>query len=119
MGYFGFGAGIGAALGPFIGSILIQSFDWHSIFFVNIPFLFLTLVTGVLLIPKTKHTRLQANVDITGSIYLTIRIATLILCTKSQLLNEYLIYGILALIVIPLFFKHVRKVKIRSSICHF
>ncbi len=65
MGYFGFGAGIGAALGPFIGSILIQSFDWHSIFLVNIPFLFLTLVTGVLLIPKTKHTRLQANVDIT------------------------------------------------------
>lgn len=111
MGYFGFGAGIGAALGPFIGSILIQSFDWHSIFFVNIPFLFLTLVTGVLLIPKTKHTRLQANVDITGSLYLTIGIATLILCTKSQLLNEYLIYGILALIVIPLFFKHVRKVK--------
>ncbi|MEE3678239.1 MFS transporter [Bacillus safensis] len=111
MGYFGFGAGIGAALGPFIGSILIQSFDWHSIFFVNIPFLFLTLVTGVLLIPKINHTRLQANVDIIGSLYLTIGIATLILCSKSHLLNEYLIYGILALIVIPLFFIHVRKVK--------
>ncbi|MGF9724157.1 MFS transporter [Bacillus safensis] len=111
MGYFGFGAGIGAALGPFIGSILIQSFDWHSIFFVNIPFLFLTLVTGVLLIPKINHTRLQVNVDIIGSFYLTIGIATLILCTKSHLLNEYLIYGILALIVIPLFFIHVRKVK--------
>ncbi|MFA3773751.1 MFS transporter [Bacillus safensis] len=111
MGYFGFGAGIGAALGPFIGSILIQSFDWHSIFFVNIPFLFLTLVTGVLLIPKINHTRLQTNVDIIGSLYLTIGIATLILCTKSHLLNEYLIYGILALIVIPLFFIHVRKVK--------
>ncbi|MFF2413418.1 MFS transporter [Bacillus safensis] len=111
MGYFGFGAGIGAALGPFIGSILIQSFDWHSIFFVNIPFLFLTLVTGVLLIPKINHTRLQVNVDIIGSVYLTIGIATLILCTKSHLLNEYLIYGILALIVIPLFFIHVRKVK--------
>ncbi|KLL01231.1 MFS transporter [Bacillus pumilus] len=111
MGYFGFGAGIGAALGPFIGSILIQSFDWHSIFFVNIPFLFLTLVTGVLLIPKINHTRLQVNVDIIGSLYLTIGIATLILCTKSHLLNEYLIYGILALIVIPLFFIHVRKVK--------
>ncbi|PRS79449.1 MFS transporter [Bacillus sp. LNXM12-2] len=111
MGYFGFGAGIGAALGPFIGSILIQSFDWHSIFLVNIPFLFLTLVTGILLIPNIKHTRLQARVDIIGSLYLTIGIATIILCTKSKLLNEYLIYGILALIVIPLFFKHVRKVK--------
>ncbi|MEW4195165.1 MFS transporter [Bacillus altitudinis] len=111
MGYFGFGAGIGAALGPFIGSILIQSFDWHSIFFVNIPFLFLTLVTGVLLIPKINHTRLQVNVDIIGSLYLTIGITTLILCTKSHLLNEYLIYGILSLIVIPLFFIHVRKVK--------
>lgn len=111
MGYFGFGAGIGAALGPFLGSILIQSFDWHSIFLVNIPFLFLTLVTGVLLIPNIKHTRIHARVDMIGSLYLTIGIATVILCTKSRLLNEYLIYGILALIVIPLFFKHVRKVK--------
>lgn len=111
MGYFGFGAGIGAALGPFIGSILIQSFDWHSIFLVNIPFLFLTLVTGVLLIPKVKHTRIHARVDMIGSLYLTIGIATVILCSKSQLLNEYFIYGILALIVIPLFFRHVRKVK--------
>lgn len=111
MGYFGFGAGIGAALGPFIGSILIQSFDWHSIFLVNIPFLFLTLVTGVLLIPKVKHTRIHARVDVIGSLYLTIGIATVILCSKSQLLNEYFIYGILALIVIPLFFRHVRKVK--------
>lgn len=111
MGYFGFGAGIGAALGPFIGSILIQSFDWHSIFLVNIPFLFLTLVTGVLLIPKIKHTRIHTRVDIIGSLYLTIGIATVILCSKSQLLNEYFIYGILALIVIPLFFRHVRKVK--------
>lgn len=111
MGYFGFGAGIGAALGPFIGSILIQSFDWHSIFLVNIPFLFLTLVTGVLLIPKIKHTRIHARVDMIGSLYLTIGIATVILCSKSQLLNEYFIYGILALIVIPLFFRHVRKVK--------
>ncbi len=111
MGYFGFGAGIGAALGPFIGSILIQSFDWHSIFLVNIPFLFLTLVTGVLLIPRIKHTRIHARVDMIGSLYLTIGIATVILCSKSQLLNEYFIYGILALIVIPLFFRHVRKVK--------
>nr|MDH3108539.1 MFS transporter [Bacillus altitudinis] len=110
MGFFGFGAGIGAALGPFIGSILIQSFDWHSIFLVNIPFLILTLVTGVFMIPKMKHTRLQANVDIIGSLYLTIGIATLILFTKSQLLNEYMIYGVLAVISIPLFFKHVRKV---------
>ncbi|MFP3325684.1 MFS transporter, partial [Planococcus sp. SIMBA_160] len=45
------------------------------------------------------------------SLYLTIGITTLILCTKSQLLTEYLVYGILALSVIPLFFKHVRKVK--------
>ncbi|WP_144531806.1 MFS transporter [Bacillus pumilus] len=111
MGYFGFGAGIGAALGPFIGSILIQSFDWHSIFLVNIPFLFLTLVTGVLLIPRIKHTRIHGRIDMIGSLYLTIGIATVILCSKSQLLNEYFIYGILALIVIPLFFRHVRKVK--------
>ncbi len=111
MGYFGFGAGIGAALGPFIGSILIQSFDWHSIFLVNIPFLFLTLVTGVLLIPRIKHTRIHGRIDMIGSLYLTIGIATVILCSKSQLLNEYFIYGILTLIVIPLFFRHVRKVK--------
>ena len=36
------------------------------------------------MIPKMKHPRLQANVDIIGSLYLTIGIATLILFTKAN-----------------------------------
>ncbi|MGE6630187.1 MFS transporter [Bacillus sp. NPDC077027] len=109
MGYFGFGAGIGAALGPLIGSILIQSFDWHSIFLVNIPFLIITLVTGLFLIPKMEHPTRKATVDILGSIYLTIGITAIILLSKSQGLQEYTLYGVLALIITPLFFRHELK----------
>ncbi len=41
-----------AAIGPFVGGALIQGWDWHAIFIVNIPFAAASLVLAWRTIPK-------------------------------------------------------------------
>jgi EmrB/QacA subfamily drug resistance transporter len=45
---------IGIALGPIIGGLLIEHFEWNSIFLINIPIAFAALVAGMFLIPNSR-----------------------------------------------------------------
>jgi EmrB/QacA subfamily drug resistance transporter len=45
---------IGIALGPIIGGLLIEHFEWNSIFLINIPIAFTALVAGTFLIPNSR-----------------------------------------------------------------
>ncbi|WP_281883389.1 MFS transporter [Paenibacillus sp. YYML68] len=43
-----------AAIGPFIGGMLIYTWDWHAIFAVNVPFVVLSLLLCYWIIPKDE-----------------------------------------------------------------
>ncbi|WP_068615331.1 MFS transporter [Paenibacillus tuaregi] len=43
-----------AAIGPFAGGILIQWWDWHAIFIVNIPFVIASFLLAWKMIPKDE-----------------------------------------------------------------
>jgi len=45
---------IGVALGPIIGGLLIEHFDWNSIFLINIPIAAIALIGGFFLIPNSR-----------------------------------------------------------------
>jgi EmrB/QacA subfamily drug resistance transporter len=47
-------SGIGVALGPMLGGILVEHFDWGAVFFVNIPICAAALVLGFFLIPTSR-----------------------------------------------------------------
>ncbi|MSX32844.1 MAG: DHA2 family efflux MFS transporter permease subunit, partial [Actinobacteria bacterium] len=47
-------AGIGGALGPLVGGMLLQHYSWQSVFYVNIPIVTIGLIAGVFLIPTSK-----------------------------------------------------------------
>src|SRR6516162_6810902 len=47
-------AGIGFALGPISGGLLLSHFYWGSIFLVNIPIVVFALLSGFFLIPTSK-----------------------------------------------------------------
>lgn len=47
-------AGLGAVAGPVIGGALLQFFDWHAAFLVNVPFVVAAIVGGLLLLPEAK-----------------------------------------------------------------
>lgn len=57
MGIFGIGVVLAPALGPWIGGLLIDSFSWHYVFFLGIPFAVLGIVLSNLFLP----TRMQAG----------------------------------------------------------
>ena len=47
-------AGLGVALGPVIGGVLLGHFSWGSIFLVNLPLVAIALVAGMALLPESK-----------------------------------------------------------------
>ncbi len=47
-------SGIGVALGPMLGGILVEHFYWGSVFFVNVPICALALVLGYFYIPTSR-----------------------------------------------------------------
>ena len=50
-------SGIGVALGPLLGGILVEHFYWGAVFLVNVPICALALVLGVLLHPHVARPR--------------------------------------------------------------
>lgn len=57
MGAWGAVAGIASVVGPVLGGVLIDTFDWRWIFFVNIPFGIVAVVLVWLWVPtlQTRH----------------------------------------------------------------
>ncbi len=46
--------GIGVALGPIIGGLIIENFQWHWIFLINIPIAAVALIAGWFLVPDSR-----------------------------------------------------------------
>lgn len=57
MGIFGIGVVLAPALGPWVGGLLIDTFNWHYVFFLGIPFAIVGIVLSNLFLP----TRMQAG----------------------------------------------------------
>jgi EmrB/QacA subfamily drug resistance transporter len=52
--------GIGVALGPVIGGLLLARFWWGSVFLINMPIAAVALVAAVFLVPDSKNPHVQA-----------------------------------------------------------
>ncbi|MBE2976985.1 MFS transporter [Priestia megaterium] len=105
LGVFGMGMGLGAAIGPLLGSVLLENFNLEAIFWVNVPFLFLALISGIVMIPKFNVKKQAITLDIQGSIYLAISISLLILLTHGMEFTKALIMGIIFILSTILFIK--------------
>ena len=47
-------SGIGIAIGPISGGLLIEHFAWSSVFLVNLPVVAGCLIAGAVLIPESR-----------------------------------------------------------------
>ena len=47
-------AAVGIGLGPFFGGVLLEFFDWQSVFLLNVPVTFAALVAGAVLVPNSR-----------------------------------------------------------------
>ena len=60
-------SGVAIALGPIIGGLLIEYFNWSAIFFINIPIAIIALTAGAFFLPNSKNPTAQ-GIDFIGTI---------------------------------------------------
>jgi MFS family permease len=60
IGVWGGIAGLGAAIGPTLGALLVEWAGWRSVFFINVPFVTAALIAGVLVLRESKGERASA-----------------------------------------------------------
>ncbi|BDD80457.1 quaternary ammonium compound efflux MFS transporter QacA [Tsukamurella pulmonis] len=47
-------SGVGAAIGPIVGGVLLENFSWRAAFMVNVPVMVIVLIIGFFLLPESK-----------------------------------------------------------------
>ncbi|MFA5943417.1 MAG: DHA2 family efflux MFS transporter permease subunit [Candidatus Thermoplasmatota archaeon] len=71
MGFFGFVASGGGAIGGPLGGLLTEAFGWNSIFLVNVPIGIAVAIATVALLPKTAGHASGQRLDVAGAVTIT------------------------------------------------
>lgn len=113
-----------AAIGPFIGGVLIHWWDWPAIFFVNIPFVVASFLLAWRTIPKDEPPTPVASkmsfrkwfgmIDASGILLFTVGLVALLvglLSAKSSghVSFGHVIIGLIGLITLGAFVRHELK----------
>lgn len=113
-----------AAIGPFIGGVLIHWWDWQSIFLVNIPLVIASFIFAWKTIPKettlkTNHGDMSMKkwfllIDAPGILLFTVALVTLLMSVLSvkstgHLLTWHLMVGGIGLLALASFIRHELK----------
>ncbi|MFD0008917.1 MFS transporter [Streptomyces sp. NPDC127178] len=69
-------AGVGLALGPFVGGLLTQTVGWRWVFLLNVPFILVSVVLASR-VPQTRDASASRAVDWPGLVTVTSAIAAL------------------------------------------
>ncbi len=59
-------AAVGIGLGPLAGGLLLEWFDWPSVFLVNVPFALAALLLGIRYVPESRDPR-PGSFDLLGA----------------------------------------------------
>jgi MFS transporter, DHA2 family, multidrug resistance protein len=63
-------AAVGIGLGPLAGGLLLEWFDWSSVFLVNVPFALAALLLGIRYVPESGDPR-PGSFDVPGAVLST------------------------------------------------
>ncbi len=74
---FGMGIVLGPTLGPTVGGVIIDSYSWPLIFYINIPFGIVACLLTYRFIPKGFDISVKPRIDWSGIFLLTIGIGSL------------------------------------------
>jgi EmrB/QacA subfamily drug resistance transporter len=70
-------AAVGIGLGPLAGGLLLEWFDWWSVFLVNVPFAITALLLGIRWVPESRDPR-PGSFDLTGAALSTVGFSVLV-----------------------------------------
>jgi EmrB/QacA subfamily drug resistance transporter len=77
IGLWGAAASISAIVGPTLGGLLVEAFDWRAVFLVNLPIGIATVVAGARVLPSLRPGGARLP-DIPGTVVLAVALALVI-----------------------------------------
>ena len=77
IGRWGAASGVGVALGPIAGGLLLARFWWGSVFLINVPIAAAGLIAAFFLVPDSKNENAKAP-DFTGAVLSTAGIGAIL-----------------------------------------
>ncbi len=92
-------AAVGIGLGPLTGGLLLQWFDWSSVFMVNVPFAVAALLLGIRYVPESRDPN-PGSFDLPGAALSTAGFSLLVYAiieAPGQGWTSALILGLLAM----------------------
>ena len=78
IGIWGATGGLAAALGPTVGALLVDAFDWQAVFFINVPVAALVLIFGPRWVEESTSAAVSKRVDLLGVPLASIGVGTAI-----------------------------------------
>jgi MFS transporter, DHA2 family, multidrug resistance protein len=82
LGVWGAMAAVGGALGPIVGGALLEFFDWHAAFLVNVPVMAAAIVAGVVLLPEGRSAR-PPRIDALATVLSVVGMVSLVYAVKN------------------------------------
>jgi EmrB/QacA subfamily drug resistance transporter len=70
-------ASVGIGLGPLLGGLLLEYFDWYSVFLVNVPVAALALILGFRWVPESRDPK-PGGFDVPGAMLSIAALVTLV-----------------------------------------
>lgn len=77
LGLLGSAVAIGTMLGPPLGGIIVQLFNWQSAFLINIPISIFAFAAGNYILPKKENSQKVLNFDFKGAFLFVVFIVSL------------------------------------------
>jgi EmrB/QacA subfamily drug resistance transporter len=78
MGIYGVGVVLAPALGPWIGGVLMDAFDWRFVFYLGLPFAGVAIVLSNMFLPGREESGPIPGFDFFGVLILSIFLAVLL-----------------------------------------
>ena len=70
-------AGVGTAIGPFIGGYLVQAVSWRLIFVINLPLAALVVAVSLRHVPESRDPQATGRIDVLGGTLITLGLVAL------------------------------------------
>lgn len=78
MGFFGMSVLLGPALGPSLGGVIIEQFNWRYIFYIAMPICIAAMMMGSVFLPEREETGPRLRFDWAGFVLMTVSLASLL-----------------------------------------
>ncbi len=79
MGLFGMSVLLGPALGPSLGGVIIEHFNWRYIFYVAMPICVASIMLGSVFLPQREETGPRMRFDWLGFVLMATSLASLLI----------------------------------------